>query len=92
MIEDLSAQAVTYVPSFLSNKPGRPLPTVTEEKGPKQLTEVAWKAIIILNKDSKLFVSELRRRAKVVFSSYFSATGCTKGSVTPYIFECSNLL
>ncbi|MCH2211550.1 MAG: efflux RND transporter periplasmic adaptor subunit [Fuerstiella sp.] len=67
-VTDLSAQAVAYVPSILSNKTGGPLPTVTEE-GRERLTGVAWKARVILNRDSGLFVSGLRGRARVVISS-----------------------
>ena len=68
-IENLSAQAVAYVPSVLSNKTGGPLPTVTEEGGRERLTGVAWKAIVLLDRDSELFVSGLRGRGRVVVSS-----------------------
>lgn len=68
-ITELSTQAVGYVPSSLSNKTGGPLPTVTDKDGRERLTSLAWKATVILDRDTGLFVSGLRGRARVVISS-----------------------
>ena len=67
-VTDMSAQAVAYVPSVLSNKTGGPLPTVTEQDGRERVTGVVWKARVVLDLDPGLFVSGLRGRARVVIS------------------------
>jgi len=68
-IADLSTQAVAYVPAVLSNKTGGPLPTITEEGSRERLTSVAWKARVVLDHDTDLFVSGLRGRARVVIAN-----------------------
>jgi len=75
-VEDLATQAVAFVPAVVSNKTGGPLPTVTEGDNRERLTSVAWKARVVLDRDTEMFVSGLRGRARVVIDTRSLGSWC----------------